>query len=131
MLQKEVVDRMAAEPGSKAYGRLGIMLGCHLKIEPLFNVDESAFFPPPKVKSTVVQLLPLRPNKFDIQNESVFSNLVSKAFMKRRKTIQNSLKEFVDISDLNAINIDPGLRPEQISILKYVELSNYLSNRLG
>ena len=131
MLQKEVADRMSAKPGNKTYGRLGIMLGCHLRIEPLFHVDKSAFFPAPKVTSTVLKLSPLKKNRFHIQDEDIFSKIITEAFMKRRKTIQNSLKNLINISDLDAVNLDPKLRPEQISIKKYVELSNHLVNRLG
>ena len=131
MLQKEVVDRMAAGPGSKAYGRLGIMLGCHLNIESLFDVDKSAFEPPPEVTSAVVRLDPLPPGAFDIQDDALLSKIVTSAFMQRRKTIRNSLKDIVEIADLEAVGIDSGLRPEQISILKYVELSNHLAGRLS
>ena len=130
MLQKEVVDRMAAGPGSKAYGRLGIMLGCHLNIEALFDVDKSAFDPPPEVTSAIVRLDPLPPGAFDIQDDALLSKIVTSAFMKRRKTIRNSLKDIVEVTDLEAVDIDSGLRPEQISILKYVELSNHLARRL-
>ena len=130
MLQKEVVDRMAAGPGSKTYGRLGIMLGCHLNIESLFDVDRSAFDPPPEVTSAVVRLDPLPPGTFDIRDEALLKTIVSSAFMKRRKTIRNSLKDHVDVAGLEAVGIDPGLRPEQISISKYVELSNHLASAL-
>jgi 16S rRNA (adenine1518-N6/adenine1519-N6)-dimethyltransferase len=130
MLQKEVVDRMAAGPGSKAYGRLGIMLGCHLNIESLFDVDKSAFSPPPEVTSAVVRLDPLTPNSFDIQDQDLLSKLVTNAFMKRRKTIRNALREFTEIADLEAAGIDPILRPEQISISEYIELSNHLAASL-
>jgi len=130
MLQKEVVDRMAAGPGSKTYGRLGIMLGCHLNIESLFDVDKSAFDPPPAVMSAVVRLDPLPPGTYNIKDEALLATLVSNAFMKRRKTIRNALKDHVDVTDLEAVGIDPGLRPEQISIAKYVELSNHLASSL-
>jgi 16S rRNA (adenine1518-N6/adenine1519-N6)-dimethyltransferase len=130
MLQKEVVDRMAAAPGSKAYGRLGIMLGCHLHIESLFDVDRSAFDPPPKVTSAVVRLDPLPPRTFNIQDDALLAKIVTSAFMKRRKTIRNSLKDIVEVSDLDAVGIDAGLRPEQISISKYVQLSNHLASAL-
>ncbi|MDH3549836.1 MAG: 16S rRNA (adenine(1518)-N(6)/adenine(1519)-N(6))-dimethyltransferase RsmA, partial [Gammaproteobacteria bacterium] len=99
MLQKEVVDRMAASPGSKAYGRLGIMLGCHLNIESLFDVPREAFDPPPEVTSAVVRLDPLPPGTFDIQDEAGLSTLVSTAFMQRRKTLRNSLKKSVEAID--------------------------------
>lgn len=128
MLQKEVVDRMAAGPGSKAYGRLGIMLGCHLSIESLFDVDKSAFDPPPEVTSAVVRLDPLPPGAFEITDEAILAKIVASAFMKRRKTIRNSLKDLVELSDLEAVGIDSGLRPEQISIAKYIELSNHLAS---
>ena len=127
MLQKEVVDRMAASPGSKAYGRLGIMLGCHLNIESLFDVDRSAFEPPPEVTSAVVRLDPLPPGTFDIQDATNLSGLVTAAFMKRRKTLRNALREQADLADFEAVGIDPGLRPEQIGIEKYVALSNHLA----
>ncbi len=130
MLQKEVVARMAAGPGSKTYGRLGIMLGCHLRIESLFDVDRSAFSPPPEVTSAVVRLDPLPPGTYDIRDEALLAKLVSNAFMKRRKTIRNALKDHVEVSDLESVGIDPGMRPEQISIAKYVELSNHLSSSL-
>jgi len=130
MLQKEVVDRMAAAPGSKAYGRLGIMLGCHLNIESLFDVDRSAFDPPPRVTSAVVRLDPLPPGTFNIEDDTLLAKVVTSAFMKRRKTIRNSLKDIAAVSDLDAVGIDAGLRPEQISISKYVQLSNHLASAL-
>lgn len=129
MLQKEVVDRMAAGPGSKAYGRLGIMLGCHLQIESLFDVPPEAFDPPPAVTSAVVRLDPLSPGTFDIKNEAGLSTLISTAFMQRRKTLRNSLKKSVEATDFEAVGIDPGLRPEQVSIADYVRLSNHLSQK--
>ena len=126
MLQKEVVDRMAAEPGSKAYGRLGIMLGCHLSIEPLFDVPPASFDPPPEVNSAVVRLDPLPPGTFDISDNSRLSSLVATAFMQRRKTLRNALRNEADANDFDAVGIDPGLRPEQIAIGQYIALSNYL-----
>jgi len=130
MLQKEVVDRMAAGPGSKTYGRLGIMLGCHLHIESLFDVDKSAFEPPPEVTSAVVRLDPLPPGSYDIADERLLSTIVTHAFMKRRKTIRNSLKDHAEAADFSAVGIDSGLRPEQISIQEYVELSNHLASSI-
>lgn len=131
MLQKEVVDRMAAGPGSKTYGRLGIMLGCHLSIESLFDVPPEAFDPPPEVTSAVVRLDPLPPDTFDILDEAGLSTLVTTAFMQRRKTLRNSLKKLVERPDFEATGIDAGLRPEQVSIADYVRLSNYLRQKSG
>ncbi|MEL7185505.1 MAG: 16S rRNA (adenine(1518)-N(6)/adenine(1519)-N(6))-dimethyltransferase RsmA [Pseudomonadota bacterium] len=131
MLQKEVVDRMAAAPGSKAYGRLGIMLGCHLKVESLFEVPPEAFSPPPAVMSAVVRLDPLPPGTYEIRDEAHMSKIVAAAFGKRRKTIRNALKDIVSADDFAAAGIDPGLRPEQIEIADYVTLSNHLSSTVG
>lgn len=129
MLQKEVVERMAAEPGSKAYGRLGIMLGCHLGVEALFDVPPESFDPPPEVNSAVVRLDPLPPDRFRIDDEAALSALVARAFMQRRKTLRNALKGEADAEDFAAVGIDPGLRPEQVAIDDYVELSNHLLSK--
>jgi len=129
MLQKEVVDRMAAVPGSKAYGRLGIMLGCYLNVEPLFDVPPEAFDPPPAVDSAVVRLDPLPPGTFAIDDEAALSALVAKAFMQRRKTLRNALRDLVAPADFEAVGIDPSLRPEQVAIADYVQLGNYLQRK--
>ena len=129
MLQKEVVDRMAATPGSKAYGRLGIMLGCYLRIESLFDVDRTAFEPSPAVTSAVVRLDPLPPGTFVIEDEAGLSTLVATAFMQRRKTLRNSLKTIAEAADFEAVSIDAGLRPEQLAIAEYVALGNHLHRK--
>jgi 16S rRNA (adenine1518-N6/adenine1519-N6)-dimethyltransferase len=126
MLQKEVVDRMAAEPGSKTYGRLSIMLGCHFDVEALFDVDRNAFDPPPDVTSAVARLVPLPAGTYEIDNEERFAKLVVQAFSQRRKTIRNSLRNVVDEETFEFVGIDAGLRPEAISIADYVRLSNTL-----
>jgi 16S rRNA (adenine1518-N6/adenine1519-N6)-dimethyltransferase len=126
MLQKEVVDRMAAEPGSKAYGRLTIMLGVHFDVEALFDVGRDAFEPPPDVMSSVVRLVPLPAGTYDIDDAERFAKLVSQAFSQRRKTIRNSLRGMVDEDTLQFVGIDPGLRPEAIPIADYVGLANAL-----
>ena len=129
MLQKEVVDRIAAIPGTKAYGRLGIVLGCYLSVEPLFDVPPEAFDPPPDVNSTVVRLDPLPSGTYEIDNEAALSALVARAFMQRRKTLRNALRDVVVADDFDALGIDPGLRPEQVPIADYVRLGNYLERK--
>lgn len=126
MLQKEVVDRMAATPGNKTYGRLSIMLGCHFQIDALFDVDREAFDPPPDVTSAIVRLAPLPPGTYVIDDEQRFSKLVARAFSQRRKTIRNSLRTMVDETALEAAGVDPNLRPEAIAIADYVRLANAL-----
>ncbi len=129
MLQKEVVERMAASPGSKAYGRLGIMLGCYLDIEALFDVDPESFEPPPAVTSAIVRLTPKTGQRFDISDEAILADIVATAFSQRRKTLRNALKTRVDETELRALNIDPGRRPETLAIADYVALANYLARR--
>lgn len=127
MLQKEVVDRMAAAPGSKAFGRLTIMLGCHLETEALFEVDRHAFDPPPKVTSAVVRLRPLPAGSMRINDSQLLSELVAAAFSKRRKTLRNALRNHATEEDLHSLDIDPGLRPENVAIRDWVSLANHLA----
>ena len=126
MLQKEVVDRMAAEPGSKAYGRLSIMLGYRFSIDALFDVDRTAFDPPPEVTSAVVRLMPLPPGCFDEIDEKQMSAIVATAFSQRRKTIRNALRQVADEQQLDTVGIDPGLRAEALPIERYVALTKLL-----
>ncbi|MDH4047633.1 MAG: 16S rRNA (adenine(1518)-N(6)/adenine(1519)-N(6))-dimethyltransferase RsmA [Gammaproteobacteria bacterium] len=124
MLQKEVVDRITASPGSKAYGRLTVMLGCFMESLPLFDVGPESFRPPPKVWSSVLRMRPLPVAHFDLGHPQVLSRLVVQAFGKRRKTIRNALKGFASEEQLIACGIDPGARPEQVAIDRWVSLAN-------
>lgn len=126
MLQKEVVDRMAAGPGSKSYGRLSIMLGCHMEVQPLFEVPPEAFSPPPKVHSGVVALRPLPDTAVEISDPDGFSAMIAKAFSQRRKTVRNALKGLADAEQLEKAGIDPADRPEQIPIENWVALADAL-----
>ena len=131
MLQKEVVDRMTAAPGNKTYGRLGIMLGCHLGVEALFDVGPQCFDPPPAVTSAVVRLAPLGNDRPAIDDEKLLGRLVATAFSQRRKTLRNALKTLLDETELRTLGIDPGKRPESLPIADYVSLANYVSRRNG
>ncbi|MCI0516203.1 MAG: 16S rRNA (adenine(1518)-N(6)/adenine(1519)-N(6))-dimethyltransferase RsmA [Woeseiaceae bacterium] len=124
MLQKEVVDRITAIPGSKAYGRLTIMLGCFLQSEHLFDVGPQAFQPPPKVVSSVLRMRPHAAGTVDLKDPQQLSRLVTQAFSKRRKTLRNALKGLIPEDQLRYCGIDPGARPEQIAISEWVALSN-------
>ncbi len=130
MLQKEVVDRMAAPPGNKTYGRLSIMLGCHMEIVPLFDVPATAFDPPPKVTSSVVRLRPLPAGTFEISDHHKLSQIVAEAFSQRRKTLRNALKASATEDDLVAAGMDPQSRPERATIANYVALANLITSRL-
>ena len=127
MLQKEVVDRMSADPGSKAYGRLGIMLGCRFEIEALFDVDRLAFEPPPEVTSSVVRLRPRTTSAFDVRDEWLLGTLVTAAFSQRRKTLRNALSKQVPPEVLSSLGIDPGLRAENVAIADWVRLANHVA----
>lgn len=130
MLQKEVVDRMAAEPGSKKYGRLSIMLGCYLDIDALFDVDRLAFDPPPAVTSAVVRLRPKTgDDTYDIKDEKYLTQLVATAFSQRRKTVRNALKKLVSEEELESLRIDPALRPENIPVSDWVALANRMATK--
>ena len=131
MLQKEVVERMTASPGSKAYGRLGIMLGCHFSVEALFDVGPQCFDPPPAVVSAVARLVPLGRSRPAIDDETLLGRLVATAFSQRRKTLRNALKTLLDDKELRSLGIDPGKRPETIPVSAYVALANYVSRRDG
>jgi 16S rRNA (adenine1518-N6/adenine1519-N6)-dimethyltransferase len=128
MLQKEVVDRMSATPGSKNYGRLTIMLGCQLEIVPLFDVAPDAFTPPPRVMSSVVRMRPLAQDQFDIQDPQQLEQIVRQAFSKRRKTLRNALQGLASESDIEAAGLEPGKRPEQIPVDGWIGLANLLAS---
>ena len=123
MLQKEVVDRMAAEPGSKVYGRLSVMLQLACRVEPLFNVPPEAFRPPPKVESAVVRLLPLEPHELhDARPEHVYA-VVKAAFGQRRKTLANALKQLLDSDAIRRADVDPKVRAETLAPADFVRIA--------
>lgn len=123
MLQKEVVDRMAAEPGSKVYGRLSVMLQLACRVVPLFEVPPHAFRPPPKVDSAVVRLVPLPPDELhDASSQHVYA-VVKAAFGQRRKTLSNALKQLLDSDAIRRADVDPKARAETLAPADYVRLA--------
>jgi len=122
MLQREVVERMAAGPGSKVYGRLSVMLQAVCEVEALFVVPPGAFRPPPKVDSAVVRLRP-RPAAA-ISDQQQFARVVRHAFAQRRKTLHNALGDVCVDADMRACGIDPGARAEQIEVTSFIALAN-------
>ena len=127
MLQKEVVDRMAAGPGSKVYGRLSVMLQAYCTVTALFTVPPGAFRPPPKVDSAVVRLVPRHPASIGIHDPARFAAVVRAAFGQRRKTLRNALQAVCDADALHAAGIDPQARAEQLPVTDFVHLANTLS----
>jgi 16S rRNA (adenine1518-N6/adenine1519-N6)-dimethyltransferase len=123
MLQKEVVDRMAAEPGSKVYGRLSVMLQLACRVEPLFTVPPGAFRPPPKVDSAVVRVLPLPPEqRHDADPERLYA-VVKAAFAQRRKTLGNALRQLMDSEAIRSADVDPKARAETLAPADFVRLA--------
>ena len=123
MLQKEVVDRMAAEPGSKVYGRLSVMLQLACRVEPLFEVPPGAFRPPPKVDSAVVRMVPLPPERLPDADPDRLYAVVRAAFSQRRKTLSNALKQVMDAEAIRSADVDPKARAEVLSPADFVRLA--------
>jgi 16S rRNA (adenine1518-N6/adenine1519-N6)-dimethyltransferase len=129
MLQKEVIDRMAALPGSGDYGRLSVMVQYHCRVEPLFRVGPGAFKPAPKVDSAFVRLIPWPEPLFPVKNIEYLTTLVRQAFSQRRKTLRNALKHLLSEQEIKATGTDPSARPETISLEQYVALANQLATK--
>jgi len=115
MLQKEVVDRMAARPGGREYGRLTVMLAAYAQVEALFDVGPGAFQPPPRVWSAVVRLRTSPSSRFEIGSDAMLRSVVASAFSHRRKTLRNGLKGLLTSEDIEACGVDPNLRPETLA----------------
>ena len=126
MLQKEVVDRLAANPGNKNYGRLTVMIQYYCEVEPLFTVGPGAFNPPPKVESAIVRLTP-KQQLLPLNNHEDFYKLVRQAFSQRRKTLRNTLKGMITDDVFRQLDIDPSARAETLALESYVRLANTLS----
>jgi 16S rRNA (adenine1518-N6/adenine1519-N6)-dimethyltransferase len=157
MLQKEVVDRMVAEPGSSDFGRVSVMLQYRYHMECLFTVPPDAFEPPPKVMSAIVRLIPRDKRKVKgtvhrrtqkpsvagdtaqactaqyaqndtARDEAFFARIVAAAFGQRRKMLRNTLRGFIDEAGLTALGISPTARAEELGVGEYVRLANALKN---
>ena len=123
MLQKEVVDRMAAAPDTPDYGRLSVMLQYRFAIDPCFRVPPGAFSPPPKVDSAVVRLVPLGTDRPRARDEVRFAHVVKAAFAQRRKTLRNALRGLVEAEAFAAAGIDPSRRGETLSVAEFIALA--------
>ncbi|MGL4959546.1 MAG: 16S rRNA (adenine(1518)-N(6)/adenine(1519)-N(6))-dimethyltransferase RsmA [Plesiomonas sp.] len=126
MLQKEVVNRLAAGPNSKAYGRLSVMAQYFCQVIPVLEVPPHAFKPAPKVDSAVVRLIPHAEKPYPVQNLRWLSRVTTDAFNQRRKTIRNGLGHLFSVEQLEALGINPGLRAENITVEQYCMLANWL-----
>ena len=127
MLQKEVVDRMSASPGTSDYGRLTVMIGYRFRVERLFSVGAGAFRPQPKVESAFVRLRPRAPLPWPARDEPLFARVVTAAFGQRRKTLRNALATMTTEDRLRAAGFDPRARGETLSIEQFVALANAIA----
>ena len=123
MLQKEVVDRMVAEPGGRDYGRLSVMLQFRYRVTRLFIVPPGAFAPAPQVSSAIVRMVPRPGDGLPPVNAEVFARVVTAAFGQRRKTLRNALAGVLDEQAVRACGIDPGARAETLPVAAFVALA--------
>lgn len=136
MLQKEVVDRITAEPNTKAYGRLSVIMQYHCQSEYLLTVPNGAFNPPPKVTSAVFRLTPFANKPITAKDETVFSLVVREAFNHRRKTLRaifkaSALLPTLDETDFEQIAINPQARPETLGVAEFVALADLVAKRIN
>lgn len=128
MLQKEVVKRMVAEPGSKAFGRLTVMTQYFCDAIPVIEVPPESFSPAPKVDSTVIRLIPKSPEQRTAKDLKCLNRVCLEAFNQRRKTLRNCLKNIISVDAISALGIDPTLRPEYLTLENFISLANWLAD---
>jgi 16S rRNA (adenine1518-N6/adenine1519-N6)-dimethyltransferase len=126
MLQKEVVERMVAAPGSSAYGRLSVALQYRFEMEKVLDVGPDAFYPQPKVESAVIRMLPRAKHELTAMDETLFARIVTTAFSQRRKTLRNTLRNILEAADFAALGIDPQARAETVSVSDFVRIANWV-----
>lgn len=129
MLQKEVVNRLAAAPGCKAYGRLTVMAQYYAKVVPVLEVPPTAFVPPPKVDSAIVRLIPHQELPHPATSLTWLDRVCREGFSQRRKTVRNCYKSLVNENTLIDLGINPGLRPENLTLAQFVALANWLDKQ--
>lgn len=127
MLQKEVVERMVAAPSTPDYGRLSVMLQNRFEMEQILTVPAASFRPAPKVQSAIVRMIPLAQSMIPVEQQSLFAKIVTAAFSQRRKTLRNTLRDFLRPDDFNALGLDSGLRAENLSVAQFACIVNHLS----
>lgn len=128
MLQKEVVTRMVAAPGSRDYGRLSVMLQYRFRMGSLFDVPPDAFRPAPKVTSSIIRMVPRAAETLGADDAVRLGRIVTAAFGQRRKTLRNTLREFIDETALGALGIDPGARAERLAVADFVAIANHCTH---
>ncbi len=128
MLQKEFADRLTSNPNKKSYGRLSIFAQLFFRVEELFDVPSESFFPKPKVDSIFLRLRPQENNELEYLDIECLQSVTLKAFTKRRKKISSCLKGLLSKENLEKLNIDPNLRPENLSISDYISITKFIQD---
>ncbi|CAH2774401.1 MAG: SSU rRNA (adenine(1518)-N(6)/adenine(1519)-N(6))-dimethyltransferase (EC [uncultured Caballeronia sp.] len=131
MLQDEVVERMIAEPASKDYGRLSVMLQYRYVMDKLIDVPPESFNPPPKVNSAIVRMIPFAPHELPEVDETVLSDAVKAAFAQRRKVLRNNLSAYRDTIDFDALGFDLARRAEEVPVAEFVALAQAVQRTRG
>lgn len=129
MLQKEVVDRLAARPGDNLYGRLSVMAQYYCQVDSLFIVGPESFDPAPKVDSAIVRMTPHKTKPHIAENLATLEKVVRIGFQQRRKTLRNNYKGVLDNADFETLEIDAGLRPERLDVHDFVRIANFVHNK--
>lgn len=127
MLQKEVIERMAAQPGSKAFGRLTVMVQQACQVLPVLEVPPEAFEPAPKVHSAVARLIPYAESPWPVHDRATLNHVCHMAFHQRRKTLRNNMKKLMSADELEVIGIDPADRPETLNVGDFVRIANWVT----
>ncbi|WWO96583.1 MAG: 16S rRNA (adenine(1518)-N(6)/adenine(1519)-N(6))-dimethyltransferase RsmA [Candidatus Dasytiphilus stammeri] len=127
MLQKEVVNRIVASPGSKDYGRLSVMSQYYCQADSILEISPQSFIPRPKVHSALLRLVPHKIMPYGVQNLQSLSLITKIAFSQRRKILRNSLKDLVTMESLHKLDIDSQWRAENVSVALYCRLANWLT----
>ncbi|MDQ8032344.1 MAG: rRNA adenine N-6-methyltransferase family protein, partial [Bordetella sp.] len=126
MLQREVIDRMVAEPSGADYGRLSVMLQSRYRMEKLFDVPPEAFDPPPRVVSAVVRMVPLGADRPRPVSDAAFETVVARAFSQRRKMLRRVLADWADQVPWEAIGVAPTARAEEVGVRQFIALADAL-----
>ncbi|MDO8464955.1 MAG: 16S rRNA (adenine(1518)-N(6)/adenine(1519)-N(6))-dimethyltransferase RsmA [Gallionella sp.] len=128
MLQNEVVERMVAEHSTPEYGRLSVMLQYRFNMEKLLDVPPESFRPAPKVNSAIVRMIPLPASEIQVRDEKLFAAIVGAAFGQRRKTLRNTLRNYLNEADFAQLGINAQLRAENLGVAEFTKIANHLSD---
>jgi len=129
MLQQELVDRISSTPNHKSYGKLSVMLQYCCQATALFSVEPQSFYPAPKVRSAIIRLVPYASPPYLAKNIERLREITGSAFNQRRKTLTNSLKNYLSKEDFESLDIDPSARPEQLSVAEFVHIANFFEDK--